>query len=113
MPRPRKATPKPRKSTKKKTEVTTEEVTEKPKTLRQYRTRTEEDTSKPSSKGQMKTVVEKEYYNACKQNLTLGGQRFVPGATIPEGYLTEASKAFYLRGGHIASRNKFRTVKLK
>lgn len=109
MPRPRKAT----KATKEKVE-TAKKAAETPKTLREYRTRTAEDsTPKPVSKGQMTTVVEEELYNACKQDLMLGGQRFVPGAIIPKEFLTEASKTFYLQGGHIASRKKLRTVRLK
>jgi hypothetical protein len=112
MPRPRKSTKKKVTTAKTPAEDTLTEDT--PKTLRTYRTKTEEDsTPKPASKGQMTTVVEEEFYNACKQNLTLGGQRFVPGATIPKEFLTEASKDFYLQGGHIASRKKLRTVRLK
>jgi len=96
------------------------------KKLRTYRTRTEETqeevkpkevdeikkiTPEPSPKGHMETVVQEEYYNACKQNLQLGGQRFVPGAIIPKDFLTEDSIKFYLQGGHIASRKKLRTVR--
>ena len=87
------------------------------KKLRTYRTRTEEDKEKiplrQSPKGHMETVVIEELYNACKQNLVLGGKRFVPGDIIPKEFLTEASQQFYLQGGHIASRNKMVTRKLK
>jgi hypothetical protein len=93
------------------------------KKLKTYRTRTEETkedvkkeevkkvtlTPKLSPKGHMETVVSEEYYNACKQTLHFGGQRFVPGAIIPKELVSNLD--FYLQGGHIASRRKLRTVR--
>ena len=92
-------------------------VTDKKK-LRTYRTRTEatddesENIKTPvaSLRGRrMETHIEEEFFNACKQNLHLMGQVFVPGAIIPKEYVTD----FYLNGGHIASRNKLVTRKLE
>jgi hypothetical protein len=114
----------PRKSTKAKSQASkelrayrtqTEEVKEEPKKDEveaiKEETKEAEPTPKPTPKRQLETVIQEEYYNACKQDLILGGQRFVPGARIPKEYVTEASASFYLQGGHIASRKKLRTVR--
>jgi hypothetical protein len=104
MAKPRKVT-KPQPSKKLRTfETRTEEVPDEPKKEVE-----KEITPAPSPKGHMETVVTEEYYNACKQDLLLGGQRFVPGAIIPKEIVSNLE--FYLQGGHIARRRKLQTVR--
>lgn len=56
----------------------------------------------------METRIVEEFYNACRQNLHLGGQVFVPGAQIPKEFVTP----FYLEGGHIGSRKRYVPVRV-
>lgn len=56
----------------------------------------------------METRIVEEFFNACRHNLHLGGQVFVPGAKIPKEFVTP----FYLNGGHIGSRKKYVPVRV-